>query len=258
MTGASFHRHSSNQCVATPREFIVAFEKRWGPIGVDLAAIAENAVCPTFISPEQDTWKTDWTQFANPNKWAWMNPEHESSGDAARKMYLTRVASGEFLGALLVPAAIGANWWRHHVNGCCLVVVPHPRISFDDANPYPKDLALCLYGAHDAGIRYWDWHEDVPAELLEAMRVRQRENRKRLFAERHPGKVAEKLELAASKLAARELAKREKYAAKTAAIMARKTERAAARIKKAEDKRAAKEAAKLAAKERQQELPCNS
>jgi hypothetical protein len=200
MNGASFHRHASNQCVATPREFIVAFTAKWGAIGIDLAALEENAVCERFISPQQNTWETDWLQYADGERWAWLNPEHESSGRAAQRMYAFRAWSYDFMGALLVPAAVGSKWWREHVDGKCLEVLPFPRISFDDAHSYPKDLALCLYGKHEAGRVYWDWHHDVHPQMLIEMKRRHSENRKRLFELNHPYKVA----AAAAKRAERE------------------------------------------------------
>lgn len=214
MKGAAFNRGKSRQDYPTPREFIVAFKEKWGTIGVDLAATAENAVCERFVSPEQDTWETDWAQFADWTcPWAWLNPEHEDSDKASEKMLRTLRECQTFRGALFVPGSIDSAWWREHVHGKCLEVICYPRVPFDGANGYPKAMVLCLYG-RDAGRTYWNWEDNVPPEMLRDMKARMLVERKRLWAIAHPDLAAEKEAKRAGREVQRELKRQAKEQAR--------------------------------------------
>lgn len=50
MTGAAYHKGTSNQDVATPREFLKVVEARFGQIGWDLAATKDNQVVSSYRS----------------------------------------------------------------------------------------------------------------------------------------------------------------------------------------------------------------
>jgi hypothetical protein len=54
------NRHKTVQVVGTPPEFIEALEGEFGPLGWDLAATAENAKAPRYITPEIDSLAVHW------------------------------------------------------------------------------------------------------------------------------------------------------------------------------------------------------
>jgi hypothetical protein len=61
--GASLNRHTSKQDLGTPREFIRAVEKRWGPLAWDLAASAANTKAPRYLGKRVNSLKQDWTDI---------------------------------------------------------------------------------------------------------------------------------------------------------------------------------------------------
>jgi hypothetical protein len=151
----------SEQVVGTPRAFLDALERRFGPIRWDLAANASNAVVDggRFYGPGsahgEDAlvmpwWKLGGVQF--------LNPEFGQCAEFAAKA----CAEGR-LGArvkMLVPASVSTDWWRESVHGQALALFIRPRLTFvghDDA--YPKDLALVAYGPWVApGYDTWKWN----------------------------------------------------------------------------------------------------
>jgi hypothetical protein len=62
---------------------------------------------------------------------------------------------------MLVPAAIGSNWFRDHVDGRALVLALNGRLAFIEGKPddlYPKDCILALYSPFVAsGFEVWSW-----------------------------------------------------------------------------------------------------
>lgn len=64
--------------------------------------------------------------------------------------------------ALLVPASVGSNWFRDHVDGKARVFFLNGRVTFVGHKAgYPKDLILCLYGPDIApGYEVWDWRKE--------------------------------------------------------------------------------------------------
>jgi hypothetical protein len=64
---------------------------------------------------------------------------------------------------MLVPAAVGANWWRDHVHEEASVLFLNGRLTFvGHTSPYPKDLALLLFATHTDHVapkwyEVWNW-----------------------------------------------------------------------------------------------------
>jgi phage N-6-adenine-methyltransferase len=148
--GAAFNRGKSRQDYRTPRVFLDAIEQRFGPIVLDAAADSHNAVCPEFYSPKENalvqSWRRDGLTFCNP-PFARIAPWAEKCrAEAARG---ARVA-------LLVPAAVGSNWYRDNVHERARVYFLNGRISFDGKNGYPKDCMLAVFG-EPAGFEVWRW-----------------------------------------------------------------------------------------------------
>lgn len=156
MTGAAHHRGESRQDFETPADLLAAAETRWGPLEMDLAATAETAKAPNFITPEQDSLAplTVWPRDAV----CWLNPPFGHIEPWAAKCARQRERlESEGLIILLVPAAVGSNWYAKHVHDVARVYFLNGRIKFVGATqPYPKDCLLAVYG--DApGYEVWRW-----------------------------------------------------------------------------------------------------
>lgn len=150
----------SRQDYATPDDFIAAVKRRLNirDFVVDLAADATNTKADIYIDEATDSLKTDWRIYTGARLgWAWLNPPFSLC-----EPFAARCASYAPLinVALLVPASVGANWWRDYVDGRAYVLLLNGRMSFDGVGPYPKDCALCLYGpATGHGYEVWDWRK---------------------------------------------------------------------------------------------------
>ena len=159
-TGASFARGQSVQDVETPKDLLDAVVRRWGPLAIDLAATEANRKADRWLGPgspiAEDALVKGWA--AQIDGTAWLNPPFGDLGPWAKKC-------SEWLGCcvvgsavlLLVPASVGSNWWRDHVDGKADVHFLNGRVKFvGHTGPYPKDLALCVYG-DPPGYHVWNW-----------------------------------------------------------------------------------------------------
>lgn len=88
--------------------------------------------------------------------WHWLNPPFKRIGQWAVKCYAHSKQGGKV--ALLVPAGVGSNWWAEYVHDKAFVLFPSPRLTFKGCtDPYPKDVALILYGYGKVGYDTWRW-----------------------------------------------------------------------------------------------------
>ncbi len=147
----------SKQDYSTPRPFLDAVERRFGPIRIDLAAHERNHVVPAYFGKGsalgEDSFAQDWAKHAGV---LWLNPEFDNIDPWAAKCREDGRRGARPL--LLVPASIGSNWFVRQVHHHALVLAIRPRLSFDGVNPYPKDLILAAYGPWIApGFTTWNW-----------------------------------------------------------------------------------------------------
>jgi phage N-6-adenine-methyltransferase len=152
----------SKQDYGTPPELLKAVKAKFGidEFDCDLAASKGNAVCPHYLSAVDDAlsgliWLRPRGEHIGVN---WCNPPFS---DIAPWVDMARVSTYEYgvKTLMLIPAAVGSNWWRDHVHGQCDVYFLNPRITFIGCkDPYPKDCALLFYH-RDAGGGYdvWTW-----------------------------------------------------------------------------------------------------
>jgi phage N-6-adenine-methyltransferase len=150
----------SKQDYATPRPFLAAVKRRLGiqSFEMDLAADSTNAVCPRYLTEEMDALATPWRGLWM--GWAWLNPPFADIGPWARKCAETGSRRQPI--AFLVPAAVGANWFRDFVDGRALVLFLNGRLKFMPDKPtwlYPKDCILALYGL-PPGYEVWNWRKE--------------------------------------------------------------------------------------------------
>lgn len=166
----------SKQDYATPREFIAAVERRWGPLALDLAAHTDNHVTEKWYGPgglAEDSLVVDWSALRGN---LWLNPPYGHIEPWAEKCHRTVIAWHEMPDAaawqsrifFLVPASVGANWYAKNVFEKSRSVFLNGRLSFDGKNPFPKDCGLFIFGVGMKGFECWRWGsyaiEDIARE----------------------------------------------------------------------------------------------
>lgn len=159
--------HRSKQDYKTPEDFVAAAKAKLG-IGLfsfDFAADASNAQAPHWWGVDFDSLKqSPETWFAAAaGGWAWLNPPFADIEPWARRCWQLKQAGGRV--AFLVPAGVGANWFKRYVHGKALVLFLNGRLAFIDGKPkelYPKDCVLCLYAPDMApGYQVWNWRREL-------------------------------------------------------------------------------------------------
>lgn len=177
----------SKQDYATPPDFIAAVERTFGPIIFDLAAHKDNTKHERFFAhPDHaegaygiDALKQDWAHTAkhlirgvSPTGYhlMWLNPEFSHITPWAKKCAQERLLLPDDISIpLLVPAAIGSNWFRDHVYRKAWTLAVNGRICFDGVGLYPKDCILALFGNQSHKqltnsplnhFNIWDWRND--------------------------------------------------------------------------------------------------
>lgn len=157
--------HRSEQSVGTPRAFLDAVEAKFGPITLDCAASADNAVCPRYINEARNGLTVPWDDDEGTLNWC--NPPFSKIAPWVEKAVSQTDAIGSS-SLLLLPAGVGSNWWLGYVHGACDVYLLNGRLTFvGHSAPYPKDLVLLHYhpGASrqaccdPATYRVWPWRE---------------------------------------------------------------------------------------------------
>lgn len=168
----------SKQNYETPTDFLSAVKRRLRIPSFchDFAADAFNTKAVTYFDKQRDALSVpNWADVCA-SGWGWLNPEFSDIDPWAAKCWETSQAGGHV--ALLVPAGVGANWYRDcvHRKACVLAlngrlcfvkdwattVDPSPRNTtgayYTSAPLYPKDCLLCLYGSSvSPTFDVWSW-----------------------------------------------------------------------------------------------------
>lgn len=157
----------SRQDYATPRDFMDAVVARFGDVGFDLAASRTNTkaqfYCQAPDDPDEwfmrrDAFAQDWNEIAETHGLLWLNPPFADIAPWVRKCAASKGATI----LLLVPAAVGSNWFRDHVAGIADVSLLNGRLCFDGKGLYPKDCMLARYAPDAAGrIDVWTWKRET-------------------------------------------------------------------------------------------------
>lgn len=139
----------------TPQEFIEAVERRFGHLSLDLAAHdASVSRAPFYFTEAEDSLKREWgSQEGN----LWLNPPFADIAPWVKKAAdeCRERAAWTFV---LIPASIGAVYYRESILDKSLVLGLSPRMTFRGCTtPYPKDLMLCCYGFGVRGHDQWRW-----------------------------------------------------------------------------------------------------
>lgn len=150
----------SEQDVQTPAIFLEAVKRRLriGEFDIDLAASAENAVCPNYYDEAADSLVQPWCVGLG---WNWCNPPYADIEPWVRKAWIEAGKGAST--AMLVPASTGSNWWRDHVSTRAYISHLNGRLTFvGHKSPYPKDLALLLYTPWGfCGTETWHWRANL-------------------------------------------------------------------------------------------------
>lgn len=149
----------SRQDYGTPPELLEAVKAELGikDFTMDLAASAKNRVTDRFYACDAfgDSLSSPWPEEG----WNWLNPPYARITPWVRKAFLTS-RYGNARTAVLVPAAVGSNWWRDFVHEKCHTLFLNPRITFVGCSaPYPKDCVVLLYSLGYQGYRPWTWKQ---------------------------------------------------------------------------------------------------
>lgn len=149
----------------TPRIFLQAVEKKFGPLVHDLAADHKNKACESYFSKETDALKQDWRALGTGN--LWLNPPFSWIEPWAKKCKLEGDRGANIF--LLVPASVGSKWHREHVHLKATIYYLYGRLTFvGETTPYPKDCMLVHFHQSDSGIyvppAVWDWRKEIAAE----------------------------------------------------------------------------------------------
>lgn len=150
------HKHTSETVVCTPPELLAAVEKRFGPLAWDLAATADNAVAPNYITPEEDSLSKNWGQLVGT---LWCNPPFANIEPWVQKAATSRIR-GRVL--MLLPAGVGTRWFRRWVVRFADVFILTRRVKFvGQKYVFPKDLLLLDYPTEWPVVHGWDWKTDL-------------------------------------------------------------------------------------------------
>lgn len=156
----------TKQDYGTPPEFIEAMERRWDHIAFDLAAHVGNRVVGDYFGPgslrAEDSLSQDWTQLQG---FLYLNPPYSDVEPWAKKCANSIVHGGPVI-RMLIPAAIGTNYFREWIWPYANVIALSPRISFlgqegGKADSFKgRDLMLCEY-YYGSGKNFscWRWKQ---------------------------------------------------------------------------------------------------
>jgi phage N-6-adenine-methyltransferase len=174
--GPRITKGKSDGDYATPDNFLQAVQKKFGPIVYDLAAEAKNATCERFFSIRDDAFKQDWAAISMKYSskiarggFLWLNPPFSFIAPWASRCLQESKVGAETL--FLVPASVGAKWFRDFVFRQADVYYLYGRLTFrGQTTPYPKDCMLVHFNPGSFGIPYgeqiWDWRKElVPASV---------------------------------------------------------------------------------------------
>lgn len=148
----------SEQAVCTPIVFLQAVKLRLGidAFTCDLAASRENTVATKFYSKRVNSLEQPW----NLGGYNWLNPEYKDITPWVKKAWDESRHCAQT--AVLVPASVGANWFRDYVHQKADVLFLNGRLTFiGHTQPYPKDLVLLLYSRKNFfSYDVWTWADE--------------------------------------------------------------------------------------------------
>ncbi len=161
---------NSKQDHDTPIELIKVIEELKGrSFIVDLAATSENSKASHYLTPEMDSLSISWANIFSGGM-GWLNPEFGMIRAFMEKC--AKEGGSDFTIYGLVPASIGALWYREHVYPYATTYALHPRLPFEGwhETAFPKDCILCEYGpdARPTIVEPLEWITNTEAAACRA------------------------------------------------------------------------------------------
>jgi phage N-6-adenine-methyltransferase len=156
-TGASFARGQSRQTYATPKDFINAVVNRFGSLGFDLAADAQNTKAKRYYTEADNSLIQPW-HCIEVRGALFLNPPFDNIAPWAEKCAYEARLGAKIL--FLTPASVGSNWFADYVHQKALVLALTGRLCFDPLHPkwgYPKDCILSCYNIEQINFGVWRW-----------------------------------------------------------------------------------------------------
>jgi phage N-6-adenine-methyltransferase len=158
----------SKQNYQTPPEFLEAVKTRLNisNFAWDLASEPHNCVSPYGgFTEKTNALVQDWvtvcgvydSHLGTYDGWLWLNPPYADIGPWVEKAAQESLKGAHI--AMLIPASVGANWWRDHVVSNSYQLHLNGRLKFVGAKDYyPKDCSLLLFTPFiRSGSAVWDW-----------------------------------------------------------------------------------------------------
>lgn len=155
----------SRQNYSTPADFMAAAKGLLGieEFAFDFAAERTNAKAKAFWTEKDNSLQQsaeEWCMACR-RGWGWLNPPYDDIGTWAERCMWAKDTGASI--AFLVPASVGANWYRDFVHNVAMVWALNGRLAFIPDQPnqvYPKDLILALYSPDlEPGFDVWSWKE---------------------------------------------------------------------------------------------------
>jgi phage N-6-adenine-methyltransferase len=153
--------HRSVQTVQTPPELLTAIADEFHVVcwARDLAATEDNSVASVpshYYGPAselgENSLASEWPAHGD----LWLNPPFSKLEPWVKKCSEQRNRVGRIF--VLLPAAVGSNWFLRYVYGRAHVVLLTPRVTFTGHSaPYPKDVLLANYSSVQGGTSHWRW-----------------------------------------------------------------------------------------------------
>ena len=161
----------SIQDYRTPPEFLRAVKTllEIDAFDADLAADEHNAVAECYFTARDSALEASTWKFGD--GWNWLNPPYANIRPWVERAEIECVVN-RVQTAMLIPAAVGANYWRDWVHRRAKVLFLNGRITFVGCTAgYPKDCALLLYAPReqfcikhgDDAYEIWDWRTNAQA-----------------------------------------------------------------------------------------------
>lgn len=132
------HFSSETDLHATPMDFFLKQNEKHG-FEIDVCAIAENAKCEKFFTPEMDGLKQEWMGVC------WMNPPYgRTISQWMKKAYESSLQGAKVV--CLVPARTDTAWWHDYAMKGEIEFI-RGRLKFGDAkNSAPFPSAVVVFG----------------------------------------------------------------------------------------------------------------
>lgn len=147
----------SPQIVGTPDNLLEAVEERWGPLEWDLACLAENAVAPNYLTPEDDSLSPHTAWPLGPL--CWLNPPYHKIKPWVQKAYLQSLIGCRVI--MLIPASVESDWFARFCYGKALVIPLADRPKFKGYKyPAAAPHMLLTFGLDDPSQimeKPWRW-----------------------------------------------------------------------------------------------------